>query len=160
MACELKQGPPGQNKDVVLMRPLRDMNFPKFVFEVFLGLIADFFPGLDCPRVHYPKFNDAMEGVPSDGKHIQLPHRVGKVVQTMLKWLHLHDGGLNWRGLGCGIVYHCAGWCLWIQRSWDTTVLRAQSIACYSHWPNDATLESYFVVALHGFFGQLLWRND
>ncbi|KAL5463285.1 hypothetical protein EMCRGX_G032175 [Ephydatia muelleri] len=78
MACELKQGPPGQNKDVVLMRPLRDMNFPKFVFEVFLGLIADFFPGLDCPRVHYPKFNDAMEGVPSDGKHIQLPHRVGK----------------------------------------------------------------------------------
>eukprot|EP00731_Ephydatia_muelleri_P035123 Em0098g9a len=77
MACELKQGPPGQNKDVVLMRPLRDMNFPKFVFEVFLGLIGDFFPGLDCPRVHYPKFNDAMEGVPSDGKHIQLPHRDG-----------------------------------------------------------------------------------
>eukprot|EP00731_Ephydatia_muelleri_P010388 Em0005g974a len=101
MACELKQGPPGQNKDVVLMRPLRDMNFPKFVFEVFLGLIGDFFPGLDCPRVHYPKFNDAMEGVPSDGKHIQLPHRVGKIVQTMLKWLHLHDGGLNWKGLGC-----------------------------------------------------------
>ena len=58
------------------MRPLRDMNFPKFVFEVFLGLIGDVFPGLDCPRVHYPKFNDAMEGVPSDGKHIQLPHRV------------------------------------------------------------------------------------
>eukprot|EP00731_Ephydatia_muelleri_P015960 Em0009g384a len=103
MACELKQGPLDQNKDVVLMRPLRDMNFPKFVFEVFLGLIGDFFPGLDCPRVHYPKFNDAMEGVPSDGKHIQLPHRVGKIVQTMLKWLHLHDGGLNWKGLGsCG----------------------------------------------------------
>eukprot|EP00731_Ephydatia_muelleri_P038617 Em0830g3a len=121
MACELKQGPLDQNKDVVLMRPLRDMNFPKFVFEVFLGLIGDFFPGLDCPRVHYPKFNDAMEGVPSDGKHIQLPHRVGKIVQTMLKWLHLHDGGLNWKGLGCGIVCHCAGWCLWIQRSWDTS---------------------------------------
>ncbi|KAL5509638.1 hypothetical protein EMCRGX_G005038 [Ephydatia muelleri] len=84
MACELKQGPPGQNKDVVLMRPLRDMNFPKFVFEVFLGLIGDFFPGLDCPRVHYPKFNDAMEGVPSDGKHIQLPHRLCYVLKALL----------------------------------------------------------------------------
>lgn len=35
------------------MRALRDMNLPKFVFEdapLFLGLIDDLFPGLECPR--------------------------------------------------------------------------------------------------------------
>ena len=61
------------------MRALRDMNLPKFVFEdvpLFLGLIGDLFPGLDCPRVRYPKFNDAVEAVLSEGKYIQLPHQV------------------------------------------------------------------------------------
>ena len=36
------------------MRALRDQNLPKFVFEdvpLFLGLINDLFPQLDCPRV-------------------------------------------------------------------------------------------------------------
>jgi dynein heavy chain len=48
------------------MRALRDMNLPKFVFEdvpLFLGLIGDLFPGLDCPRVRYPNFNDAVESI-------------------------------------------------------------------------------------------------
>uniref|UniRef100_A0A3Q3JRC8 Dynein heavy chain hydrolytic ATP-binding dynein motor region domain-containing protein n=1 Tax=Monopterus albus TaxID=43700 RepID=A0A3Q3JRC8_MONAL len=43
-------------QDMVLMRALRDMNLPKFVFEdvpLFLGLISDLFPGLDCPRVSH-----------------------------------------------------------------------------------------------------------
>lgn len=66
-------------KDVVLMRALRDMNLPKFVFEdvpLFLGLIADLFPGLDCPRVRYPNFNDAVEAVLVDNKYVLLPHQV------------------------------------------------------------------------------------
>ena len=61
------------------MRALRDMNLPKFVFEdvpLFLGLISDLFPGLDCPRVRYPNFNDAVEGVLQDNKYILLPHQV------------------------------------------------------------------------------------
>ena len=61
------------------MRALRDMNLPKFVFEdvpLFLGLIGDLFPGLDCPRVRYPKFNDAVEAVLMDNKYILLPHQV------------------------------------------------------------------------------------
>ena len=43
-------------EDVVLMRALRDMNMPKFVFEdvpLFAGLIQDLFPGLKCDRVGY-----------------------------------------------------------------------------------------------------------
>jgi dynein heavy chain len=67
------------SQDVVLMRALRDMNLPKFVFEdvpLFLGLIADLFPGLDCPRVRYPNFNDAVEAVLVDNKYVLLPHQV------------------------------------------------------------------------------------
>lgn len=73
-ACVL---PPVQ--DVVLMRALRDMNLPKFVFEdvpLFLGLISDLFPGLDCPRVRYPDFNDAVEQVLEETGFIVLPVQV------------------------------------------------------------------------------------
>ncbi|KAK3539191.1 hypothetical protein QTP86_029601 [Hemibagrus guttatus] len=84
MAGELKRGSPELNEDVVLMRALRDMNLPKFVFEdvpLFLGLISDLFPGLDCPRVRYPNFNDAVETVLQENKYILLPNQVDKVVQ-------------------------------------------------------------------------------
>ncbi|TUV82046.1 Dynein heavy chain 10, axonemal [Bagarius yarrelli] len=84
MAGELKRGSPELNEDVVLMRALRDMNLPKFVFEdvpLFLGLISDLFPGLDCPRVRYPDFNDAVETVLQENKYILMPNQVDKVVQ-------------------------------------------------------------------------------
>ncbi|MEQ2207748.1 hypothetical protein XENOCAPTIV_017941 [Xenoophorus captivus] len=66
-------------KDVVLMRALRDMNLPKFVFDdvpLFLGLISDLFPGLDCPRVRYPNFNDAVEQILEDNKYVIVPNQV------------------------------------------------------------------------------------
>uniref|UniRef100_A0A8C9TU55 Dynein axonemal heavy chain 10 n=1 Tax=Scleropages formosus TaxID=113540 RepID=A0A8C9TU55_SCLFO len=84
MAGELKRGSPELNEDVVLMRALRDMNLPKFVFEdvpLFLGLISDLFPGLDCPRVRYPSFNDAVEQTLQENRFILLPNQVDKVVQ-------------------------------------------------------------------------------
>ncbi|XP_072367150.1 dynein axonemal heavy chain 10 isoform X2 [Scyliorhinus torazame] len=84
MAGELKRGSPDISEDVVLMRALRDMNLPKFVFEdvpLFLGLISDLFPGLDCPRVRYPDFNDAVEQSLADNHYILLPIQVDKVVQ-------------------------------------------------------------------------------
>uniref|UniRef100_A0A3B3TNK4 Dynein axonemal heavy chain 10 n=1 Tax=Poecilia latipinna TaxID=48699 RepID=A0A3B3TNK4_9TELE len=84
MAGELKRDSPNLNEDVVLMRALRDMNLPKFVFEdvpLFLGLISDLFPGLDCPRVRYPNFNDAVENILEENKYIVLPNQVDKVVQ-------------------------------------------------------------------------------
>jgi dynein heavy chain len=40
------------------------MNLPKFVYDdvpLFLGLINDLFPGLECPRVRYPLLNDVLE---------------------------------------------------------------------------------------------------
>lgn len=54
MAGSLKRMYLDLNEDLVLMRALRDMNKPKFVYEdvpLFMGLINDLFPGLDCPRV-------------------------------------------------------------------------------------------------------------
>lgn len=64
MAGALKRGSPDMSEQLVLMRALRDMNLPKFVFEdvpLFLGLINDLFPGMDCPRVRYPQLNDVVE---------------------------------------------------------------------------------------------------
>lgn len=53
MAGALKRGSQF-SEEMTLMRALRDMNTPKFVYEdvpLFLNLINDLFPGLDCPRV-------------------------------------------------------------------------------------------------------------
>jgi len=49
MAGSLKRSYSDLPEDIVLMRALRDMNMPKFVYDdvpLFQGLIADLFPGL------------------------------------------------------------------------------------------------------------------
>lgn len=68
------------------MRALRDMNLPKFVFEdvpLFLGLISDLFPGLDCPRVRYPNFNDAVEQILQENQYILLPDQVFQLARHL-----------------------------------------------------------------------------
>jgi dynein heavy chain len=48
-------------EDVVLMRALRDMNMPKFVFDdvpLFYGLISDLFPSLKAERVGNDELRD------------------------------------------------------------------------------------------------------
>uniref|UniRef100_G1NVC6 Dynein axonemal heavy chain 10 n=1 Tax=Myotis lucifugus TaxID=59463 RepID=G1NVC6_MYOLU len=93
MAGELKRGSSELKEDVVLMRALRDMNLPKFVFEdvpLFLGLISDLFPGLDCPRVRYPSFNDAVEQVFEENGFVVLPVQVDKVIQVYETMLTRH----------------------------------------------------------------------
>ena len=84
MAGDLKRGSADLPEDVVLMRALRDMNLPKFIFEdvpLFLGLISDLFPGLDCPRIRYPQFNDAVESSLLEKDYQVLEQQVDKVVQ-------------------------------------------------------------------------------
>ncbi len=63
MAGSLKREFEELPEDVVLMRALRDMNMPKFIFEdvpLFLALIQDLFPGLDAPRVTQKDLTDAI----------------------------------------------------------------------------------------------------
>ncbi|RKO94122.1 dynein heavy chain and region D6 of dynein motor-domain-containing protein [Blyttiomyces helicus] len=93
MAGSLKRGSPDLEEDVVLMRALRDMNLPKFVFEdvpLFLGLITDLFPGLECPRVRYPSFNDAVEDVLKENQYILVTEQIDKVVQLYETMLTRH----------------------------------------------------------------------
>ncbi|XP_012272400.1 dynein heavy chain 10, axonemal [Orussus abietinus] len=84
MAGHLKRTSGDLPENVVLMRALRDMNLPKFIFDdvpLFLGLIKDLFPGLDCPRVGYPDFNKAVEDVLKQDSYIPLSDQIDKVVQ-------------------------------------------------------------------------------
>ena len=63
MAGALKRSSPELSEELVLMRALRDQNSPKFVFEdvpLFLGLIGDLFPSLDCPRVMHRQLKQAV----------------------------------------------------------------------------------------------------
>lgn len=51
-------------EELTLMRALRDMNMPKFVFEdvpLFLGLIKDLFPNMDIKRKPYEKKDRIVE---------------------------------------------------------------------------------------------------
>jgi len=84
MAGNLKRQYADLQEDIVLMRALRDMNLPKFIYEdvpLFLGLINDLFPGLDCPRVRYESFNAACEEDITLNKYQILPMQIDKVVQ-------------------------------------------------------------------------------
>ncbi|KAG5320172.1 DYH10 protein, partial [Pseudoatta argentina] len=84
MAGQLKRTCNDLPENVVLMRALRDMNLPKFIYDdvpLFLGLIRDLFPDLDCPRMHYPDFNEAVEAVLKEHGYIVLPEQVDKVIQ-------------------------------------------------------------------------------
>ena len=60
MAGSLKRQYSDLLEDIVLMRALRDMNIPKFVFDdvpLFIGLINDLFPGIQADRVGYETLN-------------------------------------------------------------------------------------------------------
>lgn len=79
MAGVAKRQTPDAPENVVLMRVLRDMNFPKFVFEdvpLFLGLLKDLFPGIDCPRIGYPILNEAAQKILHQNGYILLPDQV------------------------------------------------------------------------------------
>ena len=96
MAGSLKRGSPDLDESLVLMRALRDMNLPKFVFDdvpLFLGLINDLFPGMDCPRVRYPRLNDVVENDLAENGYKVLTdtsEQVDKVIQLYETMLTRH----------------------------------------------------------------------
>ncbi|XP_075233788.1 uncharacterized protein LOC142331650 [Lycorma delicatula] len=97
MAGELKRNAPDLEEVVVLMRALRDINLPKFVFDdvpLFLGLIKDLFPDVDCPRVRYPDFNDAVEATLMAEGYSLLPAQEKKIKENLrpsvVQDVHVH----------------------------------------------------------------------
>ena len=111
MAGELKRGSPDLPEDVVLMRALRDMNMPKFVFEdvpLFQGLISDLFPGLDCPRVRYPTLNDAVEEAIGEKGLQVFEAQCDKVIQLYETMLTRHTTQVvGPTGGGKSVVINC-----------------------------------------------------
>lgn len=82
MAGTLKRSAPDMSEEMVIMRALRDMNLPKFVFEdvpLFKGLLSDLFPELSPPRVSYKAFKEAVESELTKKDYIVLPEQVDKV---------------------------------------------------------------------------------
>jgi dynein heavy chain len=76
MAGQLKRMYAEMPEDLVLMRALRDMNMPKFVFDdvpLFFGLISDLFPGLRADRVGYENLKEIItENMEAQGlKHAE-----------------------------------------------------------------------------------------
>lgn len=57
---------------------------------LFLGLIQDLFPGLDCPRVRYPSLNDAVEETLKENGYVMLSDQVDKVIQLYETMLTRH----------------------------------------------------------------------
>lgn len=94
MAGVMKRQSGDLPEGVVLMRVLRDMNFPKFVFDdvpLFLGLIKDLFPGIDCPRVGYPEFNSAVRKTLETDRFVLLSEQEDKVVQMYETMMTRHS---------------------------------------------------------------------
>ena len=70
-------------EELTLMRALRDMNMPKFVFEdvpLFMGLIKDLFPNMDIKRKPYDKRDRIGEIMKNMGLYSDLPKQLDKVV--------------------------------------------------------------------------------
>ncbi|CAF4410577.1 unnamed protein product [Didymodactylos carnosus] len=84
MADELKRSSAELPEDLVLMRALRDINMPNFVYEdvpLFQGLIADLFPGLKCERVTYSQFDKAVRDTITSMHNVIDEVQIDKVVQ-------------------------------------------------------------------------------
>jgi dynein heavy chain len=83
MAGALKREASDVQEELTLMRALRDMNMPKFVFEdvpLFQGLISDLFPNMDIKRKPYEKKDRIMEIMESLNLYKEMPKQVDKVV--------------------------------------------------------------------------------
>ena len=86
IAGGMKRADPEKSEAQILMRAMRDTNLPKFVqadFGIFLALINDLFPKLDCPAIINPELSAAIRHVITDpseehwatwGKYGRRPH--------------------------------------------------------------------------------------
>ena len=98
MAGSLKREYSELGEDLVLMRALRDMNAPKFVFEdvpLFQGLINDLFPGIQLERVGYESMKEKIVDILEKGlyKHEDdniFNDQVNKIIQLYETMLTRH----------------------------------------------------------------------
>jgi len=93
MAGALKRDAGDTAEELTLMRALRDMNMPKFVFEdvpLFKGLISDLFPNMDIKRKPYEKKDRIVEIMEGLGLKKDINEQIDKVVQLFETMLTRH----------------------------------------------------------------------
>ena len=98
MAGSLKREYAELQEDLVLMRALRDMNAPKFVFEdvpLFKGLINDLFPGVQLERVGYESMKEKIIAILDEElyKHDEeenFANQINKMIQLYETMLTRH----------------------------------------------------------------------
>ena len=69
IAGGMKRADPDKSEEQILMRAMRDTNLPKFVqadFGIFLGVINDLYPKVDCPAIVNPVLQKAIKDVIQD----------------------------------------------------------------------------------------------
>ena len=69
IAGGMKRADPEKSEQQILMRAMRDTNLPKFVqadFGIFLGVITDLYPKVDCPAIINPDLKKAIMDVIAD----------------------------------------------------------------------------------------------
>jgi len=69
IAGGMKREDPDKSEQQILMRAMRDTNLPKFVqadFGIFLGVINDLYPKVDCPAIINPSLKKGITDVIAD----------------------------------------------------------------------------------------------
>ncbi len=83
-AGTLKRESPDLSESIILVRAIRDMNLPSFVYEdtpLFLGLINDLFPGISITRDRNQILFEAVENALREQEYLIIPDQVEKVIQ-------------------------------------------------------------------------------
>ena len=73
-----------ESEEIVLLKALRDMNMPKFIFNdvnLFLTLLTDLFPNIHCPKICYENLNRTIEEVLINQQYILVPEQIEKIIQ-------------------------------------------------------------------------------
>jgi dynein heavy chain len=80
----LKREAPDALEAAILLRAIRDMNLPSFVFEdvpLFLGLINDLFPGVTVNKGKDSTLHEAIESAMKEQDYQIIPDQVEKIAQ-------------------------------------------------------------------------------
>ena len=81
-------------EEIVLLRALRDMNHPKFIYDdtiLFQALLTDLFPNIVCPSVQHPDLRQMIEEVLLKQKYTVVQAQIEKIIQLYETMMTRHS---------------------------------------------------------------------